>query len=82
MNKDLFLGQMPKAWMTDSGKVYRDKVLAEANTMMGDPKPLYLKPTPSREMILQLADLWSPNDKLAQDKILAFAQKLFGTLDA
>lgn len=80
MNRYLpFLEQLPKAWLTDTGKVFRDFYVAEANTYTGTPKPLYLKPTPSKELILELADLWSPNDKLAQEKTLTFASKLFGT---
>lgn len=81
MNRDLFLGEQPKAWMTDSGRVYRDKMLAEANTFTGDPKPLYLKPVPKKAQLLELANLWSPNDKLAQEYILKFAVKVFGAVD-
>lgn len=74
-----FLEQLPKAWMTDTGKVYRDYYLAEANTYSGDPQPLYLKPNPTKEVLIELADLWSPNDKLERKRIFTFAGKLFGT---
>lgn len=68
----------PKAWITDTGKVYRDKLLAEANTLNGLPEPLYLKVTYSDQELVELADLWSPNDKLARDKIIGFAKRLLG----
>lgn len=70
----------PKAWLTDTGKVYRDKLLAEANTLNGYPEPLYTKPAYSEQELIEMADLWSPNDKVSRDKILSFARKLLGKI--
>jgi hypothetical protein len=70
--------QVPKAWITDTGKVYRDRSLADANTLTGSPEPLFIKPKYTDDQLVALADLWSPNDKLEREKFISFARKLLG----